>query len=174
LGRRDGLSGSRPSACLESFRNSEKFCTLAEDLMQDVFFSVWRNAAGFDPSRAGFSTWVSCITRNRAIDLARRRRARVQTVAPPAGEVAIPELGEDDGTEEILRHFDVAGALSRISPAHHEVLALAYLGGSRSARSTAARVYLWARSRAAPPRPCVPHANGCLPRRRRTTPARTS
>src|SRR5215210_5327647 len=27
--------------------------TLAEDLVQDVFTSVWRGAAGFDPSRAG-------------------------------------------------------------------------------------------------------------------------
>ena len=32
--------------------------TLAEDLVQDVFFSVWRNAASFDPSKAGFSTWI--------------------------------------------------------------------------------------------------------------------
>jgi RNA polymerase sigma-70 factor (ECF subfamily) len=30
--------------------------TLAEDLVQDVFFSVWRNAASFDSSRASFST----------------------------------------------------------------------------------------------------------------------
>jgi RNA polymerase sigma-70 factor, ECF subfamily len=29
--------------------------TLAEDLVQDVFLSVWRNAAGFDRSRASFA-----------------------------------------------------------------------------------------------------------------------
>src|SRR4051812_47159417 len=103
--------------------------TLAEDLVQDVFFSVWRDAASFDSSKASFSTWVSHITRNRAIDLARRRRARVQTVTPNTEGVTLPELGEDDGTEEILKHFDVVGALSRISPAYREVLALAYLRG---------------------------------------------
>src|SRR5215210_3534688 len=32
---------------------------------------------------------------------------------------------------------------------------------------------LWARSRAAPPRPCAPRANGCSPRRRRKIPTRT-
>ncbi len=100
--------------------------TLAEDLVQDVFLSVWRNAAGFDRSRASFATWVHRITRNRITDLARRRRARVRTVAPVA-EGAFPE--PDDGTEEILNSFDVVGALSELAPAHHEVLVLAYFGG---------------------------------------------
>ncbi len=100
--------------------------TLAEDLVQDVFFSVWRNAAGFDSSRASFATWVYRITRNRATDLARRRKARVRTVAPVAEE-ASPEPG--DGAEEVLRTFDVVGALSELSPAHREVLFLAYFGG---------------------------------------------
>jgi len=30
----------------------------AEELVQDVFTSVWRSAAGFDPARAGFATWL--------------------------------------------------------------------------------------------------------------------
>ena len=46
--------------------------TLAEDLVQDVFASVWRNAANFDSSRGSFATWVYRITRNRATDLTRR------------------------------------------------------------------------------------------------------
>ena len=47
----------------------------AEELVQDVFTSVWKNAAGFDPARASFATWVYRITRNRATDLIRRRGA---------------------------------------------------------------------------------------------------
>src|ERR671939_386722 len=86
--------------------------TLAEDLVQDVFVSVWRNAASFDSSKAGFSTWVYRIARNRAIDLARRRRARVRTVAPTMGEEALPESDESGGPEETLKTFDVVGALS--------------------------------------------------------------
>ena len=101
--------------------------TLAEDLVQDVFFSVWRSAESYDPSRAGFSTWVYRITRNRVTDLARHRQRRVRLVAPAAGEEAIP--GEGGGMEEVLRAFDVVGALSGLSPAHREVLVLAYFGG---------------------------------------------
>jgi RNA polymerase sigma-70 factor (ECF subfamily) len=102
--------------------------TLAEDLVQDVFLSVWRSAASFDPSRASFATWIYRITRNRVTDLARRRSARVRTVAPVV-EVASPEPGEGDGTEGILKTFDVVGALSELSPAHREVLVLAYFEG---------------------------------------------
>ena len=98
---------------------------LAEDLVQDVFTSVWRGAATFDPSKASFATWVHRITRNRATDLIRRRRARVRTV----GGEAHPEPGEEDPAGELLRGFDVASALSRLSPTHREVLILAYFHG---------------------------------------------
>ena len=98
---------------------------LAEDLVQDVFTAVWRGAAGFDPSRASFATWVYRITRNRATDLIRRRRARVRTVG---GETQ-PEPGEEDPTGALSRSFDVASALSRLSPTHREVLILAYFQG---------------------------------------------
>ena len=98
---------------------------LAEDLVQDVFTSVWRNAAGFDPTRASFSTWVYRITRNRATDLIRRRKARVRIVE---GDPFF-ESGEEDPSGTLSRSFDVAAALSRLSPVHREVLVLAYFEG---------------------------------------------
>jgi RNA polymerase sigma-70 factor (ECF subfamily) len=98
---------------------------LAEDLVQDVFTAVWRGAAGFDPKRASFATWMYRITRNRATDLIRRRRARVRTV----GGESHPEPREEDPTGELSRSFDVASALAQLSPAHREVLTLAYFHG---------------------------------------------
>src|SRR5918999_4622329 len=97
----------------------------SEELVQDVFISVWKNAAGFDPARAGFATWVYRITRNRATDLIRRRKARVRTVD---GEPVF-ESGETDPSGELSRNFDVAAALSRLTPVHREVLILAYFHG---------------------------------------------
>ena len=98
---------------------------LAEDLVQDVFTSVWRGAAGFDPSKASFTTWLYSITRNRATDLIRHRRRQVQTVG---GDARI-EPEEADPAGELSRNFDVASALSRLSPSHREVLILAYFHG---------------------------------------------
>jgi RNA polymerase sigma factor (sigma-70 family) len=97
---------------------------LAEDLVQDVFTAVWRGAAGFDPSKASFATWLFRITRNQATDLI-RRHARVRTV----GDQRHPEPGEEDPAGELSQSFDVASALSWLSPTHREVLILAYFHG---------------------------------------------
>jgi RNA polymerase sigma-70 factor (ECF subfamily) len=97
----------------------------AEELVQDVFTSVWKNAGGFDPSRARFATWLYRITRNRVTDLIRRRNARVRTV----GDESLLEPGEIDPSDALSRNFDVAAALLRLSPVHREVLELAYFRG---------------------------------------------
>src|SRR5215204_4042053 len=97
----------------------------AEELVQDVFTSVWKNAAGFDPARASFATWMYRITRNRATDLIRRRKARLRTVD---GDPLF-EPGETDPSGELSQKFDVAAALSRLRPVHREVLVLAYFHG---------------------------------------------
>ncbi len=97
----------------------------AEELVQDVFTSVWKNADGFDPARANFATWLYRISRNRATDLIRRRNARVRTV----GNEPLLEPGEADPSGALSRNFDVAAALSRLSPVHRELLVLAYFRG---------------------------------------------
>jgi RNA polymerase sigma-70 factor (ECF subfamily) len=40
----------------------------AEDALQDVYTTVWRKAAQFDPSKAGATAWLAMIARNKAID----------------------------------------------------------------------------------------------------------
>src|SRR5512143_131474 len=48
----------------------------AEEITQDVFLQVWRNAHSYQPERGRPVTWMVSIARNRAIDVLRRRRAR--------------------------------------------------------------------------------------------------
>ncbi|AZO06569.1 MULTISPECIES: sigma-70 family RNA polymerase sigma factor [unclassified Mesorhizobium] len=48
----------------------------AEDVVQEVFVTVWKQAARFDPGRARASTWLYRITANRCIDQRRRRALR--------------------------------------------------------------------------------------------------
>src|SRR5436853_6134073 len=55
----------------------------AEDVLQDVYVTVWRKAGSFDPARASPITWLVAIARNRSIDrlrtgAARRRAERVE------------------------------------------------------------------------------------------------
>jgi RNA polymerase sigma factor (sigma-70 family) len=46
----------------------------AEECAQDVMATLWHKAAQFDPTRAGLTTWVYTIARNRRIDQFRRAR----------------------------------------------------------------------------------------------------
>lgn len=58
----------------------------AEDVLQDVYVIVWRNAAKFDPARASPITWLAMIARNRAIDWKRahdRHTDRFGMMMPP-------------------------------------------------------------------------------------------
>ncbi len=45
----------------------------AEDVLQDVYLRIWRNAARYSPEAGSANGWVVTIARNRAIDLVRRK-----------------------------------------------------------------------------------------------------
>ena len=47
---------------------------LAEDVLQDVYFKVWRRAGRYDHSIGSPISWLAVIARNTAIDEIRRQR----------------------------------------------------------------------------------------------------
>ncbi|PXW96544.1 RNA polymerase sigma-70 factor (ECF subfamily) [Sphaerotilus hippei] len=54
---------------------------LAEDLLQEVYVSLWRHAGSFDAQRAQALTWMSSVARHRAIDSLRRLHTQPQTLS---------------------------------------------------------------------------------------------
>jgi len=46
----------------------------AEDIMQEIFFQVWKNPNTFVQGRGSLGAWLVVVTRNRAIDSLRRRK----------------------------------------------------------------------------------------------------
>jgi len=105
----------------------------AEEIVQETFVRVWRQAASYQRVRGAPATWMLGITRNLAIDELRRRGARPQPVGnDPDVELALIQSGEADPAEQAyanMRHDIVSDALARLPPAQREVLELAYFGG---------------------------------------------
>lgn len=46
----------------------------AEDVMQEIFFQVWKNPRSFTEGRGSLGAWLAVMARNRAIDALRRRK----------------------------------------------------------------------------------------------------
>jgi len=46
----------------------------AKDIIQDVFFKVWKNIKKFDDNKASFKTWLFTITRNTITDYLRKKK----------------------------------------------------------------------------------------------------
>jgi RNA polymerase sigma factor (sigma-70 family) len=62
----------------------------AEDVLQEVYLTVWRKAASFDETRASPITWLVAIARNRAIDRVRSGGV-ARASAPIEAAEAIPD-----------------------------------------------------------------------------------
>jgi RNA polymerase sigma factor (sigma-70 family) len=103
----------------------------AEEIVQDVFLTVWQRAATFDSRRGSFRPWVVQITRRRIINELRRRRSRPKTAADPDGVFLermadeAPEVADQLVVEE--RRSAVRGALQVLPQPQREAVALAFL-----------------------------------------------
>ena len=105
----------------------------AEDLVQDVFVHLWRQAERFDAERGVFLGWLVSLTRNRAIDRLRARQTRdrrtdayeVEREADVAPAAADPNEAAYAG--ELRRA--VTAALGGLPEPQRAALELAYYGG---------------------------------------------
>src|SRR3954469_9313363 len=48
---------------------------LAEDVLQDVFLSVWRNPGAFEGSRGSVASWLLAMVHHKAVDAVRREES---------------------------------------------------------------------------------------------------
>ena len=97
----------------------------AEDLAQDVMLTVWHRAAQFDRSKAGVSTWVFTIARNRRIDTLRRARRPEFDPQDPA-LVREPDDPADRVVEAAQTNKRLHAAVATLPEEQEKLLRLAY------------------------------------------------
>lgn len=108
----------------------------AEEVLQDVFATIWRNAGRFSPERSSPITWLAVLVRNRAIDRLRGRRSTAPIEA--AGDPA----SEDLSALELLERADdrrrLGDCLDRLEETPRRAIRSAFLDGDSHSQVAAA------------------------------------
>jgi len=104
----------------------------AEEVVCDVYVTLWQRAASYDAARGSVIAWLAVMTRNRAVDRLRQRRSMLSLDAGGNPEL-LALHGEGPGPEETLTRFQTARvvrqALAALPPARRELLGLAFFHG---------------------------------------------
>jgi RNA polymerase sigma-70 factor (ECF subfamily) len=93
----------------------------AEDVTQEVFVAVWRRAASYRPERGDVTGWLYTITRNKLVDLWRRRGETAELCELDERLAGAAEPGD--------LNLSIRQALSRVAPDQRRAIEMAYFGG---------------------------------------------
>jgi RNA polymerase sigma-70 factor (ECF subfamily) len=106
---------------------------LAEDVVQEVFLSVWRSPDAFDATRAGVASWLLAMVHHKAVDAVRREEGHRRRSRRAEDDMALSApTATRDAEEQALDRVvseQVRNALDELPPPQREALALAYYGG---------------------------------------------
>jgi len=99
----------------------------AEEVLQDIFHQLWRNAASFESGRGSLAGWLLVMARNRSIDRLRRRGpalgAELATTLQGPGLDIESAVAKNEMAQRIL------AALQGLPEAQREAMQLAYFEG---------------------------------------------
>jgi RNA polymerase sigma-70 factor (ECF subfamily) len=103
----------------------------AEEVAEDVYMQVWRDASRFDPQRGvGVLGWLLVICRSRALDALRRADG---ADSHPEPHTLAPELAANDTPEALLQaaqqNSALRAALEQLNALQRQMLALAFFRG---------------------------------------------
>lgn len=108
---------------------------LAEDVVQEVFLTVWREPGRFDPGRGTVGSWLMTVVHHKAVDAVRREATRrrhhplAEWPEDAPGESAAPAPSADRLALGAVLADQVRAALGRLPREQRETLGLAYYGG---------------------------------------------
>jgi RNA polymerase sigma-70 factor (ECF subfamily) len=120
--------------CGAAFSLAYRMCgkrSIAEEVVQESFLSLWRSGARYDRTRGSVRTWTLGIVHNRAIDALRRGIVHDRRRASDEGIEERFEAPENTELEVTRRDEsrEIRAALSDLPDEQSQVIELAYFGG---------------------------------------------
>ena len=104
----------------------------AEEMLQEVFLRIWRDAGRYRPGGSTPRGWAFLIARSRAIDRLRSSGARARreeaTATDPVGSAAVAPSGPER-LEERERRRRIATALAELPPEQRTAIEHAFFRG---------------------------------------------
>lgn len=102
----------------------------ADEIVNDVFARVWRQAERFDPERGSAASWVGVMVRSQSLDRLRQRRRHERDALHPDGNTVAYSEDTGPGPDQVADHALFAlitrRALAGLSDAQRQVLRMAY------------------------------------------------
>lgn len=99
----------------------------AEEILQDLFFQIWRTAAKFDPKRGSLPGWLLVAARNRSISRLRRRDSRENDELTETSVILPCNVESAAAQNELLGR--VKKVLTSLPNGQREAIELAYFEG---------------------------------------------
>ncbi len=96
----------------------------AEDIVQEIFVTVWLKAVQYRPALGAPEAWLFTITRHKVVDI-----WRGQTPVVDVGEMDLEALMEPQQPMDSVLTLSLSKALGKLSPQQRKPLELAYFGG---------------------------------------------
>lgn len=121
----DKLSAPLFSFALRILKDPEE----AEELLQEVFVKIWRQAASYDPARGTPFAWAATLIRYKALDRLRSRQRRQRLQDDAEAEACETPAVSTNGTGREAGEEELRSAFTRLPSDQREAIDLAFFGG---------------------------------------------
>jgi len=102
----------------------------AEDVLQETYTTVWRRAAAFDAAKASAITWLTTLSRNKAIDRLRQHRDEVlddPTRLEETADIRPTPAAQAEAGQEYRR---LQHCMDQLEPQHRDAVREAFFTGA--------------------------------------------
>ena len=118
----DHYSGSLYSIILQIVKSPE----VANDILQEVFVSIWRKIESYDPTKGRLFTWMLNISRNASIDMLRSKNYQN---SQKNQEITDNVYGLNQATQTSTDSIGLSKFLGKLRPEQRVLIELAYFKG---------------------------------------------